>query len=383
MKKTRILQLTALALTLVMVFALFAACKKETPETGENPVESSETPTAEAPKLVERSDYKVDKYVKLGEYKGLELTRTVAEVTDDEVQQSVDSLLQSLASENQIKDRAVAIGDTINLDYSGKKDGVVFDGGTAQGQTLAIGSGQFIAGFEDGLVGVMPGEKVSLDLTFPAEYQNAELAGAAVVFEVTVNYIAEQVMPEYTDELVAGNTDYATKAEYEASIRADLVKSREQAADEQLNADLWAKIAENSKITAYPKEDYDDYIASAQSYYDQICTANGITFEQFLEYNGMTQDGYDSFMVEQAQTYLSSYVVLVEAIAKKEGIEATQEDFDAYVAKQLELSGFASEEEFKAVYGQTVVEAMTEARVWTFALQEKVTKALLATAKIS
>ena len=145
----------------------------------------------------------VEQYVTLGEYKGLQVTVTEPAVDDATLETELESVyFANVTAENGgITDRAVAEGDTINLDYEGKKDGVAFSGGTAAGASLTIGSGQFIAGFEEGLVGVKPGETVDLDLTFPEEYHSADLAGQAVVFTVTVNYIQPT---EMEDSVVAG-----------------------------------------------------------------------------------------------------------------------------------------------------------------------------------
>ena len=147
-------------------------------------------------------DMKVEKYVTLGEYTGISLSIEALEVDNDEWDTLVNNVYQGsiTAEAGGIKDRQVAIGDTVNIDYIGTQEGVAFSGGTAEGSLLEIGSGQFIDGFEDGLVGVMPGETVDLNLTFPEAYGNTELAGQAVVFTVTVNFI----MPtDLQDDVVA------------------------------------------------------------------------------------------------------------------------------------------------------------------------------------
>ena len=150
-------------------------------------------------------DMDVDKYVTLGEYKGLEVSVDTVEVDEDEWDSLVNNVYyENITAENGgIMDRAVETGDTVNIDYEGKKDGVAFDGGTAQGYDLTIGSGSFIAGFEDGLIGVMPGETVDLNLTFPENYGKSDLAGQAVVFTVTVNYIQPAQDGEFSDEVIS------------------------------------------------------------------------------------------------------------------------------------------------------------------------------------
>ena len=148
----------------------------------------------------------IDKYVTLGDYKGLSYTAEDTAVTDNQLTLAIQEALSAEGygeeTEGEITSGTVQMGDTCNIDFTGLKDGVAFEGGTSQGYSLTIGSGQFIDGFEDGLVGVSIGSKVALDLTFPEEYDNEELAGEAVVFEVTVNSVtARTIYPELTDEI--------------------------------------------------------------------------------------------------------------------------------------------------------------------------------------
>ena len=212
-------------LTAVMTVGLFTACgsKEGTQEPGvtatATPEISNEQGTSNVvTNNVERvvlKDLNTEEYVTLGDYKNIEVMVAGPDVDNAEwASLNAQIYNEFVSAENGIKDRAVENGDWVNIDYSGKKDGVAFDGGTAAAQLLEIGSGMFIAGFEEGLVGVMPGETVDLDLTFPADYGNTELAGQAVVFTVTVNYIypGEE---DWSDDVVAaaGNAEYTTVEE--------------------------------------------------------------------------------------------------------------------------------------------------------------------------
>jgi hypothetical protein len=186
-------------LAAVLSVAMLAGCGAK--DTGNG----TGTATGAGTESTALKDMDVDKYVTLGEYKGLEVSVDTVEVDEDEWDTLVNNVYYgNITAENGgITDRAVETGDTVNIDYEGKKDGVAFDGGTDQGYDLTIGSGQFIAGFEDGLIGVMPGETVDLDLTFPENYGNADLAGQAVVFTVTVNYIQPAQDGEFSDEVIS------------------------------------------------------------------------------------------------------------------------------------------------------------------------------------
>ena len=174
------------------------------------------------------------KYVELGDYKGIEYTREVAEVTDTQIQSQVDSLLSSLTETTEVTDRPIEEGDTANIDFVGTMNGEEFDGGSGEGFDLEIGSDSFIDGFEDGLIGHSVGEKVSLDLTFPENYQSEDLAGKDVNFAVTINSISVKTTPELTDEVVKENTDYDTVDAYKDSVRKDLEKQAEEDADSQV-----------------------------------------------------------------------------------------------------------------------------------------------------
>ena len=205
-------------MTAVLAVGLFTACgNKEntqdpgvtataTPDASGTNNEGTQTPVANRVVL---KDLDVAKYVTLGDYKNIEVTMAGPEV-DQEEWDLINAQVYNdfvTAESGGVLDRAVENGDLVNIDYSGKKDGVVFDGGTAAAQQLEIGSGSFIAGFEEGLVGVMPGETVDLNLTFPEVYHNADLEGQAVVFTVTVNFIYP-TSESWSDDVVASAENF-------------------------------------------------------------------------------------------------------------------------------------------------------------------------------
>ena len=177
---------------------------------------------------VTKEDYKVSDYIKLGEYKGIKYTVNKLEVTDADIETAIQEDLQAAATEQEIKDRdVVKDGDIVNIDYEGLKDGVAFDGGTAKDSDLVIGSGSFIPGFEDGLIGATVGKQVDIKTTFPEDYQSTELAGQEVVFKVTVNAIKEKVVPELTEDYVKENLKFDTIDAYKEDIRKKLQEENE------------------------------------------------------------------------------------------------------------------------------------------------------------
>ncbi|MDO5155031.1 MAG: trigger factor [Eubacteriales bacterium] len=287
------------------------------------------------------------KYVTLGDYKKIEYTKTVQEVTDADVQSQVDSFVRGLAEKTEITDRAVQDGDIVNIDYVGTKDGVAFDGGTAKGFDLTIGSHMFIDGFEEGLIGHNIGEEVSLDLKFPEEYKSEELAGAAVNFAVTINSISESKEPELTDDLVKDNTDYSTIADYKQSIKDKLIEQNEENAETGADADIFSQVLANATISGYDEEEVkklvDDKFEEFKGYTQQY----QCTYEELLEAFGFkSEDELMEGITEYVKKYLDEKMV-VYCIADAEGIKVTSEDIKAAAQADADLYGAKMEEVLK------------------------------------
>ena len=193
----------------------------------------------------------VSKYVTIGQYKGLSLDNTVEAVTDDAVEGRVEQELQNKAEE--VTDGSVQDGDIVTINYVGTKDGVAFDGGTANNYELTIGSGTFIDGFEDGIIGMKKGETKDLDLTFPEDYASEDLAGQEVVFKVTLQSFKRA--PELTDEWAAKNTDCKTAAEYKQEIRKTLEEEAKTSAQNTLRETAWNTVLSASEVKEYPEKD--------------------------------------------------------------------------------------------------------------------------------
>ena len=204
-------------------------------------------------------DIDLDKVVKLGEYKGLKLTKKVKEVTDEDVDNAVADALEKTLVE---VDRAAQEGDTVNIDYVGTMDGEQFDGGTASGYDLKLGSHSFIDGFEDGLIGAKAGDTVTLNLTFPKNYTEA-LSGKAVTFTVTVNKVQES-SKAISEEWVKNNTDYTSVADYNREIRVQLENQNNSDAESTMESEAWQNVLENSVINEYP----DALIQYGRYYYE-------------------------------------------------------------------------------------------------------------------
>lgn len=243
-----------------------------------------------------KTDYVDDlsKYVTLGEYKGLEYEETSTEVTDEDVQAELDYLLESKADVEKIMDGTVADGDTVNIDFTGMRDGVAFDGGSGTGYDLTIGSNSFIDNFEEQLIGMKPGDTKEINVTFPDPYpNNPDLAGVPVVFEVTVNYICgENIIPEMSDQFIADNTDYQTVDEYKEYVRGYLKDYKESTADSDREQALWQQVMDNCTFAELPQDKVDEEVENMYNSYEQYAGYYGLEMADFLEQMGMSEEDF-------------------------------------------------------------------------------------------
>lgn len=284
-------------------------------------------------------------YVAIPQYKGLEVEKqAVNEVTEEDITAQIDDLLQSLAEKKEITDRTdVRDKDIANIDYKGTKDGVAFDGGTAEGYNLAIGSGDFIPGFEEQLIGVKVGETVNLDVTFPENYSE-ELGGQPVVFEVKVNSISESVLPELTDELIAEQTESKTVEEYKEYLRTAMKEERENTARVNKQKSLWSKLIETSSVKEYPKQELDSYILDYKKYMEQMAASQyQMDFKEYLSNVGITMEQFEEDALVQAKAVVKEDLIF-KAIAEKESLEIAEEDYQDMLKDYMANMNFEDEE---------------------------------------
>lgn len=291
-----------------------------TAEAGETKESEKETPAA----LGDPGEV-----TSLAEYKGVTYTPADTEVSDADVDARIQNLLDA-NREIREADREARDGDIVNIDYVGMKDGVAFDGGTATGYDLTLGSGQFIDGFEDGLLGTKKGQKVSLNLTFPEDYPSEDLAGQAVVFDVTVNKVQESVDAELNDAFIAANTDSSTVEEYRKAVREELEESAQMNADNQKKAEVFLKVVDGSQVNvsedavaAYYEQQYSTYEQQAQMY--------GMDMETMVGYMGMDLESFENEIREMSREGCKQTAV-VNAIAAAENLTVEAADKETLAA---------------------------------------------------
>ena len=280
--------------------------------------------------------------VTLGEYKGVEVKKEKTEVTDEQVDAKVEEERSKQATEVAVEGRAVAEGDTVNLDYAGSVDGVAFAGGTAEGQTLKIGSHTFIPGFEEQMVGMNIGEEKDLDVTFPEEYHAKELAGKKAVFHVKVNGITETQLPALDDDFAKDISEFDTLEEYKADIRAKL---EAQAAERDQNAFTNAvieKVIANATVEI-PEAMIERQIDSMMRDFEYRLASQGLKLADFMKYTGQDEKAFRANYRDQAEKSVRAHLVL-EAVEKAEAIDATEEQIDAQIAQFAPQTGKSVEE---------------------------------------
>lgn len=280
--------------------------------------------------------------VTLGQYKGLEVEIEKQVVTDADIDARIKQDQQKGARTIDVEDRAVENGDTVNLDYAGSVDGVAFAGGTAQGQTLTIGSNMFIPGFEEQMVGMAIGEEKDLNVTFPEQYHSEELAGKAAVFHVKVNSIQKTELPELDDDFAADVSDFDTFEEYKASIVKELNERAEKNNDVTAENALVEKAVENAQMDV-PHAMIHEQLDYMMREMEMRMAYQGLRMEDYLKYTGQTIEQVRGMYHQEAEQRVKVELTL-EAIRKAEGIEPTEEEVAAQIKEQAERMGREVEE---------------------------------------
>ena len=297
--------------------------------------------------------------VKLGQYKGLEAPKAEVKVSAAEVNKRLEEMAQRNSRMVSV-DRAVEKGDVANIDYEGFDNGVPFDGGKGEGFDLEIGSGSFVPGFEDQLIGMSAGEEKDIDITFPENY-HADLAGKAVVFHVKVNSVQMKEVPAVDDEFAKDVSEFETLAELKKDIKAKMTAEREEAANRAFEDLLMQKVADNLECDV-PKPMVDD---QAQRFVENLkmqIQQQGIPYDQYLKLTNMTE----ADLLGQAQEPALRQVKLglaMEAIAKEEKIEISEEEIEAEYSASAEKYGMKAEDLKKYIDAESIRSQLTNTKV--------------------
>lgn len=299
-------------------------------------------------------DYDLDDYVKVGNYKDLTYTKTKVSVSNIEVQQEINNRLENAKTTEEVKKGTVKKGDTINVSYEGKIDGKTFNGGSSDSYDITVGQTSMIDGFVEGLIGKKVGETVTLNLKFPDDYQNEDVAGKDVVFTVTIKSKKVETTPEYNLDFVKKNSDCKTLEEYEKSVKEDLLKDKKEQAKNASMQELWTKIISKSEVKKYPEEELKTIKTTLKDNLKQQIESTGATFEDYLKQQNTDEKTINKQIKEYAQQRVLNEMVIY-SIARAEDLEVTDKEYKDYMDDMLESSGI-DEKTFKSTYGMTVEE---------------------------
>ena len=280
--------------------------------------------------------------VKISSYTGMKIRKYAYIVTDEEVEAELVRVQERNARKIEVTDRPAQNGDTVNIDFVGKVDGVKFEGGEAEGFDLTLGSGQFIPGFEDQVVGMSIGETKDINVTFPENYQAEALKGKPAVFTVKVNAIQGKELPEVTDEFIKEATGSETVEEYKAKTRERLQKQADRKANDDTENSILEAIAANTEVEI-PQAMIDREIDSLVQKFEYQLMYQGLKLQDYLDFVKMTMEDFRKNYEEQAKKNVTNQLI-ISYIIKAENIEATEEEVDAKIAEQAESVGKTAEE---------------------------------------
>lgn len=287
-----------------------------------------------------------NEYLKITQYKEVEISEVTApeEVTDDDVDYAIQANLQAQPLTD--KNLKVKNGDTAIIDYVGKMDGEAFDGGSAEGAALEIGSNTFIDGFEESIIDHNIGDTFDWNGKFPDDYGSEDLAGKDVVFTITVNGIA----PELDDEFVKSVSETSkTVDEYKNEIKEQLTKSREETYQTSINESAWNEVIANTEVKKYPEDQVSEKTETLISQYQSVAESSGVEYEEYIEQQtGMSTDEFKTQLEEVIKENLKQTMVS-EAIAEKEKISLTDEEYEKKLEELVERYGFEDVDEIKAL----------------------------------
>lgn len=337
-----------------------AAETAETDKEEKTEAENTKDQAKASVRLVSVED--ISKYITVGEYKGLELDKVVAPVSDSETDVEIEFRLQE--SPEEVQGASVETGDQVRINFTGTIDGESFDGGTEQDYDLIVGESGITEEFDQGVLGMKKGETKEINVHFPEEYYDSEVAGKSAVYEVTVQKISRT--PELTDEWVAANTESKTVEEYREAVKKELEANAEMMAGYALQTDAWNQVLETSEIKEYPEEDIQEAIDAYKALNEEYIQQAEMDMSEFLKSQGITEEEYE----EECRQYAESKVeqnLIVQYIMDQENLSFEDEDAEEIQKELIQQYGAADIEELVEYYGQTAVnESLALLRVEKF-----------------
>ena len=343
----KIIKPLALCAALAVIASFSSACgssvKAEDIDTGDGSVLSY--------------DFDLDPFIKVGQYKGVEITPDPVSVTEDEIDERLNMILQQATEYETVTEGTVKDGDTVNFDYAGSIDGAAFDNGTGQGATTVIGKGYFIEDLEKGMIGHNAGETFTVPVKFPDDYHAENLAGVNAEFEVTINYILLAHTPEATDQWVEENTDASSLAEWRELIKQEIETEKYAQRDADVRDKIWEQVMDSSEVLYWPSGPIAYYHDNYIKYFNDMAQQESQTLEEYLSQYGVTTEQF----YEDAQTSANDSVktdLVFRYICLKENIDVSDSEYFSMVNEYYNgyyYRMFETFEDFEAEYGQETI----------------------------
>lgn len=334
----RVVKVICLMLAVVMMASvLLCGCEKQNDAANEDSY----------------AKYDLSEYVQVGQYKGVEIAPFPYELTEEVIQQQIAMAVTNYAKQEE-KQGAVENSDQVVIDFTGYMDGVLFDGGSAKDYSLSIGSGSFIPGFEEGLLGAKAGDTVTLDIAFPDPYPvNPDLAGKPVRFEVKINKVLTYTMPEYNDTFVQTYYGYDTVAAFETALRASVQEQYDANKRYYAMSEVWTKVVEGTQVLQYPEAEYKEVYDANLAPYMTAASNASMTLSTYLELSaGMTESELFAQIDEIAKGTVKEEMVF-RYIVEQENITLSDAEYKKNIEEILTSRGFESAEEMMELYGAT------------------------------
>ncbi len=302
--------------------------------------------------------------IEIGEYKGLKAEKVIAKVTDEEIDSQVKAMAERNARMISIEDRAAAMGDTVTIDFEGFCDGEAFEGGKAEGFALELGSGQFIPGFEEQVVGHSIGEEFDINVTFPEEYGAENLAGKEAVFKIKLHEIKVRELPEIDDEFAKDVSEFDTLADLKADLTAKALERKQKVADEEAENDLVQQIVDSIK-GEIPEAMFENRLNQSVEEFGYRLQSQGLNLETYLQYTGASLEDFKNSFRPQAESQVKFRLAL-EKIVKLENITATEEDITAKIEEMAKEYGMEAEQVRAAVPVDAIAEDLAVGKAIDF-----------------
>ena len=303
-------------------------------------------------------------YITISQYKGVEAEAgDTTEVTDEDVDTQIDSTRQMYAELENV-DRPAENGDTVTIDYVGTLNGEAFEGGSSEDYQLELGSGTFIDGFEDGIVGHSAGETFDLNLTFPDDYGSTDLAGKDVVFTVTLKTVSISNVPELNDEFVQSvSEDSSTVEEYREEVRQMLEDNYAESAQLTLTENAWSAVMDNTEVKQYPDGAVDEMKNTIREQYQNMADSYGMEFADFLSsYMGMDEDTFEEHLQTAAENQVKQDLI-VDLIIDEENLDVSDDALEEIYNQYVEDYGFSSLDDLKSAATEEELEDMARLQI--------------------